>query len=111
MKKLIIIVLTIVGFTMIANASVIEIKDAGGVGYDVTYDRNYYAPQRYPYVCYDRRVRIFNNGYATLRYEGCVRSRYSCRGQGMAHFGRYPSDRASYRALRRCRTARPRFVD
>ena len=110
MKKLITVIAVIVGFSMFANADVIEIKDAGGVGYGVT-GGTYYPVQRYPYVCYRRRVRVFSNGYVYLRYDGCIRSRYSCKSIGMAHFGRYPNDRASYRAYRRCVTARPRFVD
>ena len=64
-----------------------------------------------PYVCYERRVRLFRNGYQYLRYEGCVRSQQSCRSIGMVHFGRYPNNSASYRALQRCINSTPRFVD
>ncbi len=87
-------------------AGYIEIKTADG-SYGYTPRR---APSL-PYVCYDRRIRIFKDGVQLLKYEGCIRSRYSCRSIGKVRFGRYPSNRASRRALWRCRHANPRFVD
>jgi hypothetical protein len=87
------------------EAGYVEIKTADGT-YGYT-ERAIY----YPYVCYDRRIRIFRNGREYLRYEGCMRSQSSCRSIGMVHFGRYPNNRASYRALQRCLNSTPRFVD
>jgi hypothetical protein len=88
-----------------AWADYVEVKTPEGT-YGYVEDTGYY-----PYVCYERRVRVFRNGYQYLRYEGCIRSKVSCRSIGMVHFGRYPNNRASYRALQRCRNSTPRFVD
>jgi hypothetical protein len=97
--------LALLGLTIGAQAGYVEVKTPGGT-YGYSEGATYY-----PYVCYQRRVRVFQNGYQILRYEGCTRSRYSCRSIGMVHFGRYPNNRASYRALQRCINATPRFVD
>ena len=88
-----------------AKAEYVEIKTGDGYYYN-TYSSGYY-----PYVCYDRRVKVVSDGIIYLRYDGCMRSRYSCGSIGKAHFGRYPSNRAARRALYRCRTATPRFID
>jgi hypothetical protein len=96
-------VLVALGSTL--QAEYVEVKTAGGT-YGYVNNGGYY-----PYVCYERRVRVFRNGYQYLRYEGCIRSRSSCRDIGMVHFGRYPNNRASYRALQRCINSTPRFVD
>lgn len=74
-----------------------------------TYRSRYQS--RFPYVCYDRRVRKYINGSTYLTYQGCKRYDASCSSLGRVHFGRYPNDQASYRALKRCIEARPRFVD
>ncbi len=105
MKKLIFMLVVAGSVFTFANAEYVEVKTADGT-YGYVKSSNYY-----PYVCYDRRVRVFKDGYQYLRYEGCTRSKYSCRSIGMAHFGKYPNNRASYRALQRCRNATPRFVD
>jgi hypothetical protein len=87
------------------QAGYVEVKTPGGTyGYSE-------GGTFYPYVCYERRIRVFRNGYQYLRYEGCTRSQYSCQNIGMVHFGHYPNNRASYRALQRCINATPRFVD
>jgi len=88
-----------------AGAEYIEVKTPEGT-YGYTRQNTYY-----PYVCYERRIRVFKNGVQYLRYEGCTRSTVSCQSIGMVHFGRYPSNRASYRALQRCINSTPRFVD
>ena len=64
------------------------------------------------YVCYEDRVivNVGGNEYY-MRYDGCMISRYSCASIGMRHFGHYPSDYATRRALRRCIQSHPRFVD
>lgn len=87
------------------NADYLEVKTADGT-YGIS-SRNTY----YPYVCYQRRLRLIKDGYQYLRYDGCVRSTGPCENNGLAHFGRYPNNRASYRALQRCLNATPRFVD
>ena len=103
-----VVMLAIVGASISATAEYVRVKTADGY-----YTREYRRPVRihYPYVCYDRRIEVYDEGLRYLRYEGCMRSRYSCKSIGMAHFGRYPSDRASSKALYRCKTATPRFID
>jgi len=88
-----------------ASGEYVEVKTPGGT-YGYTQQNTYY-----PYVCYERRIRVFKNGVQYLRYEGCMRSTESCGSIGMVHFGRYPNNRASYRALQRCLNSTPRFVD
>jgi hypothetical protein len=58
------------------------------------------------YVCYARRV-----GVVKPKYYGCFRSEVSCNSIGKKHFGHYPSQRSAKRALHRCVTSKPRFVD
>ncbi len=105
MKRLLLSLIVGVAISpFVANADYVEVKTAGG-----TY--GYTTSVYYPYVCYERRVRVFRNGYQYLRYEGCIRSQRSCKSIGMVHFGRYPNNRASARALQRCINSTPRFVD
>lgn len=105
MKRLLISLILGLAFTpFVANCEYVEIKTPEG-----TY--GYYKSTYYPYVCYQRRVRIFRDGYQYLKYEGCMQSRYPCRSIGMLHFGRYPNSMESERALRRCINSTPRFVD
>ena len=100
--------IVLMGLTISASAEYVQIKTADGY-----YTREYRRPARtyYPYVCYDRRIEVYNEGLRYLKYEGCIRSKYKCKSIDMVHFGRYPSNRASSRALRRCKTATPRFID
>lgn len=66
---------------------------------------------RFPYVCYDKRVKVVVDGVMYLKYNGCMRYNRSCKSLGRAHFGKYPNDLDASKALTRCRNARPRFVD
>ena len=105
MKRL--LFMLIVGFgisSYVVNADYVEVKTASG-----TY--GYYTSEYYPYVCYERRVRLFRDGHQYIRYEGCIRSQHSCQSIGMVHFGRYPNNKESAKALQRCINSTPRFVD
>jgi len=61
------------------------------------------------YVCY--RARIIDNNTGNLMYVGCARYRNSCASNNKVHFGKYPSNNAARRALRRCQYSNPRFID
>jgi len=65
----------------------------------------------FPYVCYDKRVKVVIDGDMFLTYKGCKRYDASCKRLGRAHFGKYPNDYKAYKALNRCVNANPRFVD
>jgi hypothetical protein len=104
MKTLLVVMLF--GFGVSASADYYEVKTGNG--------RTYYSGSQRAalYVCYAQRVKyISDDGGMYLRYDGCGRYRDSCGYNGMAHFGHYPSVRASRNALHRCQNARPRFVD
>ncbi len=102
MKKIWIVVALL---TTAIVADYIEVKTGEGRYYrGVTH-----SPKLY--VCYDRRIKVVVDGDIYLRYEGCARYRDSCRYNGLAHFGHYPNVWAAKRALHRCRTSRPRFID
>ncbi len=77
-------------------------------------DSTYQSPNaaNYPYVCYDRRMKQHDRGLITyLKYEGCKRYKQPCSTLGKEHFGKYPNDLLAHKALNRCETSRPRFVD
>jgi len=103
MKRL--FVLAVLLFGSFVLAEYVEVKTG--------YGRTYYETREQPrlYVCYNKRVRVHREGMVYLRYDGCARYTYSCRSNGKARFGRYPSVRAARNALYRCKTAQPRFVD
>lgn len=103
MKKLFIFTALLFGSFILAES--IEVKTSYGKTY---YNKGQKARL---YVCYDKRVKVYSDGLVYLRYDGCSRYKYSCRSNGKARFGKYPSVRASKNALYRCRTAQPRFVD
>jgi hypothetical protein len=63
------------------------------------------------YVCYDKRVKLVTKDAIYLRYDGCARYTYSCKSNGKARFGKYPSVSSAKKALYRCRTSQPKFVD
>lgn len=97
-------VLLLATIPLMLSADYVEIKTAEG-------RYGYTTSEYYPYVCYEKRIRVFRDGYEYLKYEGCMLSKYPCRSIGMVHFGRYPNNKESRRALRRCINATPRFVD
>lgn len=74
-----------------------------------------YKSQRteyYPYVCYDQRITEGERRRITyVKYIGCKRYNRPCKSLGKEHFGKYPNDYRAYKALIRCQTSRPRFVD
>ncbi|MEA2029958.1 MAG: caspase family protein [Campylobacterota bacterium] len=75
---------------------------------------NYRSQQTdyYPYVCYDQRIIQGDRGRITyLKYVGCKRYNQTCKSLGKEHFGKYPNDYRAHKALIRCQTSRPRFVD
>jgi len=63
------------------------------------------------YVCYTKRVKLVTNDSIYLRYDGCARYTHSCKSNGKARFGKYSSVNLAKRALYRCKTAQPKFVD
>jgi hypothetical protein len=66
----------------------------------------------YPYVCYNQRFTEGNPGRITyVKYVGCKRYNRSCKSLGKEHFGKYPNDYRAHKALLRCQSSRPRFVD
>ncbi|MBN2824047.1 MAG: caspase family protein [Campylobacterales bacterium] len=77
---------------------------------DTTYQSS--NTSRYPYVCYDRRIKQSEGRHITyLKYEGCKRYNQPCARLGKEHFGKYPNDYRAHKALIRCNSSRPRFVD
>lgn len=113
-KSLVFLTMILVSLLGADTTSVVEIKT--GDGYKVPTNTVYGTfkskhQSKFPWVCYDKRVRVFRNGTRYLKYEGCTRYNNSCKYLGRAHFGKYPNDYKSYKALQRCVNARPRFVD
>lgn len=96
-------------------ADTIEIKTGDGYRSDLTTVQGTFRSRhqsRFPYVCYDKRIRVMSDyGEEYLSYKGCTRVNVSCASTGRAHFGKYPNDYKAYKALQRCKSARPRFVD
>ncbi|MFK5975287.1 MAG: hypothetical protein QM493_02155 [Sulfurovum sp.] len=113
MKRYIPIIVAL--FVTIGFAETIEIKSGDGYRSDLTSVQGTFKSRhqsRFPFVCYDRRVRIISdNGNEYLTYKGCTRVNVSCKSTGRAHFGKYPNDYKAHQALRRCRNAKPRFID
>jgi len=101
-----VVLLFFIGFVVSTWADFVEVKTG--------YGRQYYQVNRRPKlnVCYVKRIKYYSDdGGVYLRYDGCGLYRDSCEYNGLAHFGHYPSPRAARRALNRCLTASPRFVD
>ncbi len=107
MKKLALLTtLGILGATVFVFADFVEIKTGNG--------REYYSVYKRPKlnVCYVKRIKYYSDdGSVYLRYDGCGLYRDSCEYNGLAHFGHYPNPGSARRALNRCLTASPRFVD
>jgi len=112
-------------FTLIASLSIllmakknsldIEVKEGDG-------DKSILTPydgisptsketQLFPYVCYEKRIKVKVDGELLLKYKDCFRTDVSCKSIGRVHFGKYPNDYESYQALERCINAKPKFVD
>ena len=98
-------VILALGTTALLQADYLEVKTGEGTA-GVHLDS---APRLY--VCYNKRLKLETDDAIYLRYDGCARYRYSCKSNGKAHFGKYPNVRAAKRALHRCQTAQPRFID
>ena len=118
MKKLLFIALiATIPFALSAkkNSVDIEVKTGDGPKADLTpYDgpppTSKYT-SLFPYVCYEKRIKINVAGETLLKYKDCFRTDASCKSIGRAHFGKYPNDFESYKALNRCINATPKFVD
>ena len=97
----------------LAVADSIEIKTGDGVRANLV--RGSGGTSRhtaeYPWVCYDKRIKVVVDGDMYVTYKGCTRVNSSCKRVGRAHFGKYQNDYESYKAYNRCINARPRFVD
>ena len=112
MKKLLFLsIVLLLPLSIVAKKSYIEIeiKEGNGAGYKGVPKSKY--TRVFPYVCYKRRIRVNIDGEMFLKYKGCIRTDVSCQSLGMAHFGRYPNDYESYKALKRCINSTPRFID
>ncbi len=95
-------------------ADSIEIKTGDGYREPLTTIYGSYKSKnghKFPYVCYDKRIKVVADGEMYLTYKGCTRITTSCKSVGRAHFGKYPNDYESYKARKRCENSRPRFVD
>ena len=113
MKKFIALI-SILAVTLLAQADSMEIKTGSGYRENLNRVQGNFTSRyesQFPYVCYDKRVKVIIDGQVYLTYKGCTRVNNSCRNVGRAHFGKYPNDYESNKALYRCINARPRFVD
>jgi len=112
MKKLFTLVLLLTFGVL--QADTIEIKSGEGYRENLRNVQGTFKSRhqsRFPYVCYDKRIKILSQGSYYLSYKGCTRVNVSCKSTGRVHFGKYPNDYKASQALRRCTNARPRFVD
>ena len=110
-NRLVLVSILSLGFVY---ADTIEIKSGNGERENLTHvEGSFYSKHqsRFPYVCYDKRIKIISEGSYYLTYKGCTRVNVSCKSTGRAHFGKYPNDFKASQALERCKSARPRFVD
>ena len=103
MKKSLFLLFVFIGTVLYADY--LEVKTGEGKA-GVAFDAR---PKLY--VCYTKRVKLVTDDAIYLRYDGCARYTYSCKSNGKARFGKYPNENAARRALRRCQTAEPRFID
>jgi len=60
------------------------------------------------YVCYTDKIISSQGGKKRVVYQGCQVSKYSCKEEGLLHFGHYSSALATDEALARCRHSKPR---
>ena len=63
--------------------------------------------KNYPFVCYRKK----NISAGKTIYNGCVRSKTSCKNIKKFHFGRYTNDISANKAFKRCYNSNPQFVD
>jgi hypothetical protein len=61
--------------------------------------------QKSHYVCYKEKV--YENHRA--KYSGCKVTKELCRYNRLFYFGHYPSDKETQKALKRCRTSKPKI--
>jgi hypothetical protein len=112
MKKFIIISILFAMTSLIAEK--IEIKTGDGYKEPLNTVKGIYRSKyqsHFPYVCYDKRIKVVSGRDIYLSYKGCTRIDSSCQSVGRAHFGKYPNDYKAYQALGRCVNARPKFID
>jgi hypothetical protein len=112
MKKSLLI--TLAFFTGMLMADSFEVKTGEGPRAHTTPVKGVFRSKyesNFPYVCYDKRVKVTVDSKLYLMYKGCSRFDVSCKQLGRAHFGKYPNDLKAHQALQRCRNAKPKFVD
>jgi len=63
-----------------------------------------------PYVCYNWKGKEHVEGSNKIVYAGCTQHNQACKSIGAQHFGKYPNDYESYKALQRCGDATPNLV-
>jgi len=118
MKKLITLaIIAAVPFFVMAQKNSLDIEVKTGDGpkasltpYDGPPPTSKYT-HMFPYVCYEKRIKVKVAGEILLKYKDCFRTDASCKSIGRAHFGKYPNDFESYKALNRCVKAKPKFID
>ena len=111
MKNIILVIALLIS---VGFAEKVEIKSAEGYRTPLTMVEGTFRSRyqsRFPYVCYDKRIKIESQGSMYLVYKGCTRVNNSCKSTGRAHFGKYPNDYKAYEALQRCLNAKPKFID
>ena len=97
----------------IAQADTVEIRTGEGYRESLhtvqgTYKSKYAS--EFPYVCYDKRIKVVSEGETYVSYKGCTRIDVRCQSTGRVHFGKYPNDYKAHQALQRCRNSRPKFI-
>jgi hypothetical protein len=118
MKKLMLITIIVaLPLSLMAKKNYLDIEVKEGNGPKASLS-TYNGPEQkskhtriFPYVCYEKRIKINIEGETLLKYKGCFRVDVSCKRIGRAHFGKYPNDYESFKALKRCVNATPKFVD
>jgi len=116
-KSILVALIAILPFALAAKKSSLDIEVKTGDGpkasltpYEGPPPTSKYT-HMFPYVCYEKRIKVKVAGEMLLKYKGCFRTDASCKTIGRAHFGKYPNDFESYKALNRCIDAKPKFVD
>jgi len=116
MTKLKIALVVLLPFMLYAKKEFlnIEVKEGEGPKANLTPSKVHPKSKEtsiFPWVCYEKRIKINVQGETLLKYQGCFRTDISCKKAGYAHFGKYPNDYESFKALKRCVNATPKFVD
>ena len=116
MKKLTLLLAIALPLSLVAKKESVNIEVKEGEGPKATLTPSNLNPKSknthiFPYVCYEKRIKVRVGDDVILKYKGCFRVDAPCKEIGRAHFGKYPNDYESFKALQRCINATPKFVD